>query len=80
LTNPILKGTIIMSNNNNNLADISVFEQLQSNQHSQTNTSQMAVFNDIGTLSKQVDEYSKRIQLSKKHWMNQIDWIGKAKH
>jgi hypothetical protein len=41
-----MKGKIIMTNNNN-IADISVFESLQSDQHTKTGVSQMAVFNEI---------------------------------
>ena len=35
---------------NNNLADISVFESLQSEQHNRTNMSSMSVFNDAGKM------------------------------
>jgi phage terminase small subunit len=49
---------------NSNLADISAFEQLQTNQHTQTGVSQMAVFNDVNSLKKQIDEYIKRRDLA----------------
>ncbi|MDR1268906.1 MAG: hypothetical protein LBK82_05225 [Planctomycetaceae bacterium] len=48
---------------NNNLADISMFESLQANQHAQTGISQMAVFNDLNTLKSLV---TKTIDADKK--------------
>jgi hypothetical protein len=47
---------------NNNLADISQFESLQSDQHNRTNMSQMAVFNDVADIKKAAERVSKAAQ------------------
>jgi hypothetical protein len=48
---------------NNNIADISMFESLQSNQHSQTGMNQMSVFNtyDRNALTSAIASYKKVI-------------------
>jgi FtsZ-binding cell division protein ZapB len=42
-----------------NLADISIFESLQSNQHDKVGMTQMAVFNDLASVKSAVDAYNK---------------------
>jgi hypothetical protein len=42
-----------------NLADISMFESLQSDQHNRTNMNQMSVFNDLNKLNRTMEELRK---------------------
>jgi DNA-binding transcriptional regulator GbsR (MarR family) len=54
---------------NNNLADISMFESLQSEQHHRTNMSSMSVFNDaqeIAKAAKKLNEIDKEYAETKK--------------
>ena len=44
---------------NMNLADISMFESLQSDQHNRTNMNQMSVFNDLNKLNRTMEELRK---------------------
>ncbi|MDR2116055.1 MAG: hypothetical protein LBP87_06715 [Planctomycetaceae bacterium] len=47
---------------NNNLADISTFESIQSEQHNRTSINSMSVFNDISDAKKAADRVSKAVQ------------------
>jgi hypothetical protein len=52
---------------NNNLADISVFESLQSDQYTKTNMSQMSVFNvDLKAMRTVGEDYIRAAQAFKK--------------
>jgi hypothetical protein len=59
---------------NNNLADISAFESIQSEQHNRTNTSPMSVFNDKATYNSAM----KRIALYKEELKKQCASASKT--
>ncbi|MDR2706480.1 MAG: hypothetical protein LBC02_11935 [Planctomycetaceae bacterium] len=45
---------------NQNIADISIFESIQTEQHKRTDMSQMSVFNDAASVKRAIDEEQKQ--------------------